>query len=275
MGFDDDLADGILLSRRKPELFQAQENLAAGQQTQRDALAVNRGDGGDADIDFLALDADVDAPVLRQALFRNVHAAHHLDARNEGGLIPLQLRRHRRLMQDAVDAIPDAQLVLRRFKVDVRGAVLERFPDDLVDEFDDARLLVVLRDFLVDGQIQVHGLGFAHFIERFRADAVIFFKRLFDLRLRRQSELHRHVRVEFHRVHHRRVKWIAHHDLQQAVFQGSRQDGILKGDFSGKLVPRLRCNSQLGQVQIRPVQRRRQALDENILRHTAFARHKR
>ena len=72
---DDDLADGLLFQRREAELVQAQEDLAARQQAQRDALAIDRRHGGDADVDFLALDADVDAAVLRQALLGDVHPA--------------------------------------------------------------------------------------------------------------------------------------------------------------------------------------------------------
>ena len=67
-------------------------------------------------------------------------------------LKPLQLRRHRRLVQDAVNAVADAQFVLLRFEVNVRGAVLVGFPDDLVDELDDAGFLVALGDFLVADQ---------------------------------------------------------------------------------------------------------------------------
>ena len=61
-----------------------------------------------------------------------------------------------RLVQDAVNAVADAQLVLRRLEVDVRRAVLVGFPDDLVDELDDAGFLVALGDFLVlaDEQFQ-------------------------------------------------------------------------------------------------------------------------
>jgi len=52
-------------------------------------------------------------------------------------------------MQNAVDAIPNAQLVLGRLEVNVRRAVFISFPDDLVDEFDDAGFLVALGDFLI------------------------------------------------------------------------------------------------------------------------------
>ena len=52
-------------------------------------------------------------------------------------------------MQDAVDAVADAQFVFGRLEMNVRRAILERFPDDLVDELDDAGFLVAFGDFLV------------------------------------------------------------------------------------------------------------------------------
>src|SRR5205814_477244 len=112
------------------------EDLAPGQEAQGNALAVDGGDGGNADVDFLAFDADVDAAILRQPFLGNVHSRHDLDAGDEGGLVTFELRRHGRLVQDAVDAITDAQLVLGGLEMDVRGSVLVGLPDDLVDELD-------------------------------------------------------------------------------------------------------------------------------------------
>ena len=204
-------------SGEKPELVQAQEDLAAREQPQRDALAIDRRHRGNADVNFLALDAHVDAPVLRQALLGDVHARHDLDAGDQRGLVALELRRHRRLVQDAVNAVADAQLVFRRLEMNVRRAVLERLPDDLVDELDDAGFLVALGDFLVLAHQQFERLVFGHLIERLGADAVILLERLLDLDLGGQGKPHRAARVEPHRVEHRRVERVAHRHLQRAV----------------------------------------------------------
>ena len=59
-------------------------------------------------------------------------------------------------MQDAVDAISDAQFVFGRLKVNVGGAILVGLPDDLIDELDDAGFLVALGNFLVDWKVQVN-----------------------------------------------------------------------------------------------------------------------
>src|SRR3974390_2666415 len=66
----------------------------------------------------------------------------------------------------------NAMLILRRLEMDVRRAVFERFPDDLVDELDDAGLLVAFGDFFVGGQIQFHRSGLSHFIQRFGAFSI-------------------------------------------------------------------------------------------------------
>ena len=101
---------------------------------------------------------------------------HDLDAGDQGRLKALQLRWHRRLMQDAVDAVADAQLVFRRLEMNVRGAVLVCLPDDLVDELDDAGFLIALGDFLVRRQIEIERrVVLVQFAERFGANAVIVF----------------------------------------------------------------------------------------------------
>ena len=174
-------------------------------------------------------------------------------------------------MQNAVNAVANAQFILRRLKVYVRRAVLERLPDDLVDEFDDAGLLIVLGDFLVVGDFQFHRLVIAHFIERFGADAVIFLQRLFDFSFRRERELHRHPRVEPHSIHHRGIEWIAYGHLQCAIVHVRGQDGILKRDLRGNFVPRLRRSCVLGQIQKWPAERLRQLLEKSVLGHAALA----
>jgi hypothetical protein len=55
-------------------------------------------------------------------------------------------RRAHDLVQHAVDAEADAQVVLGRLDVDVRRAVLDRLGDEQVDELDDRRVLDDLLD---------------------------------------------------------------------------------------------------------------------------------
>src|SRR5206468_8243841 len=121
----------------------------ARQQAQRNAFAVNGRNGGNADVDFFAFNTDVDTTVLRETFFRDVHPRHNFDTGDERRLEPFQLRRHRSLVQNTVDTIANAQLVFGRFKMNVRRAIFESFPDDLVNELDDAGFLIRFGDFLV------------------------------------------------------------------------------------------------------------------------------
>ena len=87
----------------KPEPAQVVE-IARGavEQAHDDAFAVERGQRGDAEIDFAAEDLDLDAAVLRQPALGDVQLGHQLQARDDGGL---QLARRRFLVEEhAVDA---------------------------------------------------------------------------------------------------------------------------------------------------------------------------
>ena len=83
----------------------------------------------------------LDGAVLGQAFFRDVEMAQNLDARNDGGLKALDLRRHGDFLQHAVNAVTDAEFLLERFEMNVRSAQLDGVGKDLVDEFDDGSVL--------------------------------------------------------------------------------------------------------------------------------------
>ena len=169
----DDLTQGLFVLGRKAQLVQGEKNLSPRQQSQRNALAIDGWHRRNPDVDFLTLDADVDAAVLRQTLLGNIHSRHDFHAGNQRCLITLELRRHRCLVQNAVDAVADPQFILRRFEVNVRGTVLVGFPDNLIDEFDDAGFLVAFGDFLILAYQQFNRLVLGKFIERFGPDSVI------------------------------------------------------------------------------------------------------
>jgi hypothetical protein len=174
-------------------------------------------------------------------------------------------------MENAVNAVADAQFIFLWFEMNVRGAILVSLPDDLVDELDDAGFLVALGDFLVGGQFEVQWNFLVHLIERRGADAVIALERLLDFRLGRKGEIHGSVRVEAHRVEHRGVEGVAHRHLHGAIFHRGGQNGILKRDLGGDFASRLVLDGELGQVQERPVQPVGEALEEDIIGHAQFA----
>ena len=64
--------------------------------------------------------------------------------RDDDRVAILHRRRHD-VVEDAVDAVADAQLLLVRLDVDVAGALLNRRHQHDVDEPDDRRLFALLR----------------------------------------------------------------------------------------------------------------------------------
>jgi hypothetical protein len=70
--FEDDSRDSQV-PLGHAQLIQSQQDRGAIQQTQHDRLAIEHGDHRDADVDFPAGDDNLNAAVLRQALFRDVN----------------------------------------------------------------------------------------------------------------------------------------------------------------------------------------------------------
>ncbi len=87
----------------------------------------------------LAVELHADAAVLRDALLGDVEVGEDLDARGDGGD---RVRGHRRgLLEHAVDAVADAQLLLVGLEVDVGAAAVDGLLDDPLDHLDDRGVL--------------------------------------------------------------------------------------------------------------------------------------
>jgi hypothetical protein len=108
------------------------------EQAENEALAVDRGDAREADVDLAAADADAGVAVLGAVAVGDVELGHDLQSRADGGRE--RERRAERVDQHAVDAEADDELVLHRVDVDVAGATAEGLEEDHVDEADDGRL---------------------------------------------------------------------------------------------------------------------------------------
>ena len=78
-------------------------------------------------------------------------------------------------MQDAVDPVTNANVVLERLDVNIGRALDDRFANNLVYEFHDRRFRVVRADvgcgFALLQNFEI-ALRFKNFVERFRANAV-------------------------------------------------------------------------------------------------------
>src|SRR6185312_14062188 len=112
--------------RLKTQLGHVEPQVFFIQQPHDHFLAPQRGQAVDAEVELLFLAANLhfqhDAPVLRQALFADIHLGHDLDARGDG-VFQFHGRRHN-VLQDAVNAEAHAVFFFVRLNVDVTGAAL-------------------------------------------------------------------------------------------------------------------------------------------------------
>ena len=250
-------------------MFEAEEDAAAREQPKVRALAESRGNGRDATVNFFAADADVNATVLRQPAFGDVHVCHDFDARGDSGLKAFQLRRHRGLVQRTVHAIPDAQIVFHRIEVNVGRAFLERFPDDLVDELDDARLLVAAFEIFFrdrDRRIEVEDVFWEQFVERFGVDAIVTFERLGDVGFGTERELHAAFYDEPDGLDHHKVERVIGGDEQITVLGAHRHDVVLKHNLGRHFLARSGFDFFFGDAGAIEVQDLRERGEQFLLR---------
>ena len=114
------------------------------EEAERDALGVDRRDGGDADVEGVVAGAVVDAAVLGEALLGDIEARHDLEARDDGVLVAEEVLRHGHGHEEAVHAVADAELALLGFKMDVGRGVVDRLLDHLAHETHDGGIGVGL-----------------------------------------------------------------------------------------------------------------------------------
>src|SRR6266849_1716920 len=124
--------------RPEPKDSEILDEVGAVEDAHRHALAVERRDGGDAQIIVLPADGDPDAAVLRQAALGDVELRHDLDARDDGGAQPG--RRRRALTQEAVDPVANDEAVVEGFDMDVGRTAFDAARDQEIDETDDRGL---------------------------------------------------------------------------------------------------------------------------------------
>ncbi len=132
------------------ELRHVEHQVVLVEEAHDDLLAEERGQHRDAEVEVLDPVGDpglhLDAAVLGQPLLGDVEPGHDLEAAGDR-LLELERRVHH-LVEDAVDAVPDAVLLLVRLDVDVGGAALDGVGEDDVDQADDRRFLGLLLQLL-------------------------------------------------------------------------------------------------------------------------------
>ena len=143
----------------------------------------------DAQVEFLALHAQHDAAVLRQAALGDVELGHDLDAADHrGGQVD---RRALAFGEHAVDAVAHLQAVLERLDVDVGRAQLDRALDHQVHQPDHRRFRGEVAQVL--DVVEVAALAFRGLDDRAHraaALAVPALDQVVDLRTQRHQRAH-------------------------------------------------------------------------------------
>ena len=218
-----------------------------------DAFAVDRRHGGHTHIYFLALDPQADPSILRQAFLGDIHVGHHLDARDNRRLEPLQLRRHRGLVQHAVYPIANPQLGFHGLEMDVGSTILIGFPDDLVDE-------LYYRSFLIQ-LLQIFGTYFFFWrdldtavfhdaLDGVGTDTVESLGRLGNLFGSAQHKADTQAGGQSQGFRQTLSEGIVSCYLEGPVLGGYRHDVELKDYAGGEFFQNLLINGKIGQPQV-------------------------
>ena len=225
----DHAADAFLDVILHRERLETQVDDRLVEDSEHHGFAELRRERGYAEVDLAAADGRLDATVLRHAALGDVQGRKHLDAGDDGRGEVLRRRGH--LVERAVDAQADAELVLEGLEVDVRSLGLDTFLQDEVDEADDRGLAGLLGDVLVgDGG----GVDFAELAEEvlhrggsgFAVDA---HHAGLDLRRVGDAELDLALEDETQLVDDGGIERILGQQGELAGFVGDRQHDILVG----------------------------------------------
>src|SRR5262249_37170033 len=108
----DELLEGLVAVLEHADVGEGEDHASLVEQTHDDALAVGHRDDGHANINLAVLYAHLDASVLRQPLLGDVQVGHDLQTADDGRLEAVDLRRQRLDLEQAVDAVADAQAAL-------------------------------------------------------------------------------------------------------------------------------------------------------------------
>ncbi len=251
------------------ERVEIEHDRFAVEDTHDHRFAVRGRHGRHAKVELLALHADHDAAVLRQAALGDVELGHDLDARDHR-----RGRRRRRrfdFVQHAVDAVAHLQAILERLDVDIRRALLDRALDDEIDEADDRRFGGEIAQMLdvVFAAVVVVGQVLDDRAHRRSARAVVALDQIVDLAAHADVELDRAPGRELERLHRKAVRRIGDEQRDVAVALADRTDVVVLQEAHRRLhVRRRRLRKFLGrqQRQRRAVRTRASAISRSETR---------
>ena len=261
------------------ELGHVQHQLVFVEQPEHDFFAEKGGEHRDAVVELLLLVVDLgfdlDAAVLRQPFFGDVELRHDLHARSDG--FAQAQRRVHHLVEDAVDAVPDAVLLFVGLDVDVGGAAFDGVGEDDVHQAHHGRLVRLLFEGV---DIKFFGLVVEHLeiatapagtvVEVFHdllqlegvGRAVVAVDRRTDLRLGGEHRLDRVTGHELDVVHREHVGRVQHRDGDFGAGFRHRHDRVFAGNVGRDDLDDRLVDLDLAEVDGRNLEVFRQGLDQ-------------
>ena len=254
--------------RRHADIVEVEEPRGLIEESHYDRLAVLYGEGRDTNVDVVSPRADLEAPVLREPLLRDVEPRHQLESEDQRRRYPYLVEVG--LVEDAVDTLPDAEHLLVRLDVDIGGMDLHRVLEDHAEELHDRGL--VLRALGLGGCAHVEVRGLVLLLE-LRGEGLDFLGLSVELpeggeelRLPGDGELdfarHEKGRDRVHRVEVRRV---AHHDGRAVGLGVDAEDSEPSCLHLGNELHRRLVDLHLREIVERNVQLLREELKELLL----------
>ena len=137
----DDVLERAVVLFAETEVTDTDLDVVAIEDTHDHCLTVAGGEQADPHVEIFTAHAGLDPAVLRLSFFGDINTGHDFDTRNERRVQPA--RRRIAFDQFAVDAVADADFVVKRLDVDVAGPHVDGFGDHQIDEFDDRGAVVV------------------------------------------------------------------------------------------------------------------------------------
>ena len=262
VGQFDHLTQGLFNALGHAEFVQIELDRRTVQNTQHDALAVLRGQGGDAQVDVegfpVADDASLDASVLRQAALGDVEVGDDLHARDQFAAdraVGLAVGAGEKGFERPVDAHADVHEFLERFEVDVARLGVDADVDEVVDNLHD-----ILGAFLVGhrarGFRRELAQLFPHLGERGetlggKVDGVVIFPdETLDLRDRGDADLEILFQGEAELGKLFRVEGIGQCDIERAVDLGHGQGAVQPRQADRDFVAQARLQFEIGEIDV-------------------------
>ena len=230
-------------------LIQADDRLLAVEDAQDDVLAVDGRMARHPEIDRPAGQVERDAAVLRRAGLGDVHAAHDLEAHGNAG--PVVLVQASYLLEDAVDAVANAQEGELGLEVDVRGAALHGVDHQCIDQPHD-RLGVFIAAGLETLPVELAGLDLPQDAVDRQLEAVELIDEVLELGFPGEHGAQLHVRWQrgAQLVHRHHVEHLGGGDCEHALvgLEGDRQHPLAPGEFLRHELERVGVDHDLREV---------------------------